>query len=282
VGSLSKQTIRGCSNVTDSSGQEVFHVNSPHALMQAVGYLKHTAEPWERIFLRGQSRLHDGLSPSLYRGIANPMTQGKRHERLAKVISEFAVACPLVAGMPDYAIEPLLQHYGIRTTWVDIVDNVWVAMWFAIHRANVSGPESQYVHFDPRTPETDGEYGYVLLIKTEDSRTERTKKGIFKGESTETIDLRIAAPSVFLRPHAQHGLLFRARGVEGGRLTDYTRSIAGVIRFGLGEGKAWLGSGALHNVRSLFPPPYYDNGYQILLGVGLKERSNGLITHVGA
>jgi hypothetical protein len=282
VGTLSKLTISGCSYDLDASGHRVFHVSSPHALLQAVGYLKHTAEPWERIFLRGQSRLYDSFAPTLYRGLSNKEAQGKRHERMSKVIREIADACPLFQKTEAHAQEPLLQHYGIKTTWLDIVDNVWVALWFALHRVSVSGPEHQYMHFDLRSHPDDGEFGYILLIKTEDSRKEKIRRGSLKGKTTEVIDLRIAAPSVFLRPHAQHGLLFRARAVEGGRLIDYSGAIAGIIRFPLILGKTWLGTGEIHNVRSLFPPPFFDKGYQILLGATLSERSIGVITHVGA
>jgi hypothetical protein len=282
LGSLEKLTIAGCESLSDPSGHCVYHVTSPHALMQAVGYLKHTAEPWERIYMRGQSRLYEALSPTLYRGISNPMTQGKRHQRLAKVIQEFCTASTLFNDIPHYAKEPLLQHYGIKTSWLDIVDNIWVALWFAIHRAYISGHEDQFMHFDIRSTSTDDEFAYILLVKTEDSRQEKVRKGVTKGRQTEVIDLRIAASSVFLRPHAQHGLLFRARGTEGGRLTDYAHTVAGIIRFPLEAGKIWLGVGAMHDVRSLFPPPFYDSGYRILLGVELTERSLGVVTHVGA
>ena len=249
--------------------------------MQAVGYLKHTAQPWERIFMRGQSKLYDSLSPTLYRGITSK-AQSKRHEKLSLVIGEFCSSSALFNDVPDYAREPLLQHYGIQTTWLDIVDNVWVALWFAVNRALTSGAENQFMHFDARIPGAADEYGYILLIKTEDSRRERVKQGIAKGDTTETVDLRIAAPSIFLRPHAQHGLLFRARGTEGGRLTDYSDAVAGALRFSLDDGKRWLGSGAMHDVRGLFPPPYFDNGYRILLGVTQVERGVGVIGHVGA
>jgi hypothetical protein len=250
--------------------------------MQAAGYLKHTAEPWERIYMRGQERLYDGLAPTLYRGITSPTTQGRRHAALAKVIKDFETASTLFDDLPNYAKEPLLQHYGIQTTWLDIVDNIWVALWFALHRAYVSGHEKQYMHFDQRVAVNDGEFGYILLIRTEDRRREKVHKGVAKGDQTEVIDLRIAAPSVFLRPHAQHGLLFRARGTEGGRVTDYASSLAGIVRFPLEAGKEWLGVGSMHDVRSLFPPPFFDNGYRILLGIELTENSLGVITHIGA
>lgn len=282
LNTLEKLTIAGCENVSDESGHRVFHVSSPHALMQAVGYLKHTVEPWERIYMRGQARLYEQLSPTLYRGLRNPASQGRRHQTLEKVIQEFRAASSLFKQMPDYAQEPLLQHYGIKTTWLDIVDNIWVALWFATNRAYIAGNENQYMHFSPIEKDKSSEFSYILLIKTEDSRQERVSKGITKGNSTEMIDLRIAAPSVFLRPHAQHGLLFRSRGTKGGRLMDYHKDVAGIIRFPLEDGKKWLGEGALHNTRALFPPPFYDSGYKILLDVKLRERSLGVITHIGA
>ncbi|GAA0468199.1 hypothetical protein Ade02nite_79030 [Paractinoplanes deccanensis] len=39
----------------------------------------------------------------------------------------------LGSGVPRYAAEPLLQHYGIRTRWLDLVGNIWSALWFACH-----------------------------------------------------------------------------------------------------------------------------------------------------
>ena len=248
--------------------------------MQAAGYIKHTAEPWERVYLRGQGELYDTLSPTLYRGIAG--AQAKRHGQLESLIQEFSTASSLFAGVLDYAKEPLLQHYGIQTTWLDVVDNIWVALWFAINKVSVAGDEKQYIHFDSREQPHDGSYCYILLIKTQEDRREKAKKGYYKSQTSEVVDLRVAAPSVFLRPHAQHGLLFRSKGQVGGRQLDYSGAIAGVIRFTLGAGKLWLGEGAMHNVRGLFPPPYFDSGYSILLGVEHTERRIGNIVHIGA
>ena len=138
------------------------------------------------------------------------------------------------------------------------------------------------MHFDPRGAMNDDEFGYILLVRTEDSRQEKVRKGVAKGNHTEGIDLRIAAPSAFVRPHAQHGLLFRSRGTERGRATDYASALAGIIRFPVEAGKQWLGVGSMQDVRSLFPPPFFDNGYRILLGIDAAEHSLGVITHIGA
>lgn len=50
--------------------------------------------------------------------------------------------------------------------------------------------------------------------------------------------------------------------------------------FDLDAGKAWLGGGAMHNMRRLFPPPYFGNGYSILLGVEHQEQGIGVIVHI--
>ena len=282
MGNFEKLSIKGGENILDQFGNNVFHVTNPHALMQAVGYLKHTAEPWERIYMRGQSCLHSSLSPSLYRGITKQAGQSNQHTRISNVTKEFCNESKLFNSIPEYAQEPLLQHYGIKTSWLDIVDNIWVALWFACHEASTSGKNKQYMHFDTRD-ESSGENAYIILIKTgDDRRIKKARKGITVGASTEVVDLRIAVPSVFLRPHAQHGLLFRVLAEKGGRKLDYSSCIEGIIRFPLEAGKSWLGAGSMHTVRSLFPPPAYDSGYEILLRTSLQERSLGLVTHIGA
>lgn len=282
MGSFSRISIRGAKYVTDSIGIDVLHVENPHALSQALGYLKFTAEPHERIYLRGQESLYPTLSPSLYRGISNVHAQGKRHMRFKKAIDNFRSNCQILETFPHYAHEPLLQHYGIKTTWIDIVDNVWVGLWFSIYKAFSVGRNSEFLHFDIRKPTTDAQFGYLLLLVASEDRSRGTLKGMMLGRETEVIDLRIAAPSIFLRPHAQHGLLLRARGTEIGRITDYSTAIRGIIRYNLTDAIEWLGSGNMVGVRGLFPPPYFDSGYQLLLSAPHSDFPVGNIHHIGA
>lgn len=282
MGHFDKLTVRGAEYVKDSSGLEVLHVSNPHALSQAVGYMKFTAKPYERIFLRGQANLYPTLPPSLYRGISSESGQNKRHKRLSDAIEVFRESCPIFNKFPGYAHEPLLQHYGIKTTWVDIVDNVWVGLWFSIYQAFAEGKNSEFLHFDVRTPTVDAPFGYLLLLAASEDRRSSPMKGMMRGRETEVIDLRIAAPSIFLRPHAQHGLLLRAKGTRDGRILDYSNAVRGIIRYNLNEAIEWLGSGNMVGVRGLFPPPYFDGGYRILLSAPHKDFSVGSIHHVGA
>lgn len=275
-------SIRGAEFLTEPGGADVLHVDNPHALTQAVGYLKFTAKPYERIYLRGQSHLHSALSPSLYRGISSEFSQSKQHSRLNAALKVFRESSPIFGKFPDYAHEPLLQHYGIKTTWIDVVDNVWVALWFSAFQAFSEGKNSEFIHFDRRVNAADNPYGYILLLGASQDRRISPVKGMIKGSKAEVIDLRIAAPSIFLRPHAQHGLLFRSKATSDGRTLDYSNAVKGIIRYNLKDAIDWLGAGNMVGVRGLFPPPYFDGGYRILLAAPHEIYSVGSIQHVGA
>lgn len=283
---FSKVSIRGARWLKDPSGIHVLHADEPQALVMAAGYLKftHAQDNGEGIYLRGQRKLYGSLVPSLYRNVATQVGRAKGHASLADVVDQYRESGKIFGGFGSYAHEPLLQHYGVSTTWIDLVDNVWVALWFACHQARIAGKRHEFLHFEARQPDGKDDYAYVLLVGADLTKRDRTKPGYFNGPNTELVDLRVAAPSVFLRPHAQHGLLFRKKGVPGGnRAADYADQIRGVIRVDLSRAVDWLGQGRMTDVHSLFPPPYYDCGYQILLDAGVAGGElTGVVWHIGA
>ncbi|ENM5907572.1 FRG domain-containing protein [Vibrio cholerae] len=264
-------------------GQKILHVEESHALIMAAGYLKHNS--LEGVYFRGQSNIYPELRPSLYRGIDSDAAKYRRENKLLAKISEYKSACSCLMKMNDYVPEPLLQHYGLQTTWLDLVDNIWVALWFACHEAKVT-KDGHFLHFQKRIPSVDNKYAYIYLVGVDLDRRNKTKPGYWNGVNTELIDLRIAAPSYFLRPHAQHGLLFRCKGMENGRPLDYSKQVRGLVRIPLEKAIDWLGEGHVVGIHSLFPPAYYDNGYKILLQSGvtfdINEKYIGVVHSVGA
>jgi hypothetical protein len=281
---LGKLSIRNTDHARDAHGRDVLHVRDPHALIQASGYLKFIrAKESEAIFFRGQTETYATLSPTLFRKIGP--TQGAQaavvNQRTAfmKLIDE---ATPIFKQIKPFSHEPLLQHYGLATTWIDLVDNIWVALWFACHKAHVSGKRSQYLHFERRLHEQDpGGFAYILLIAVDSEAT--GVPGLFKGENTELVDLRVTCPSIFLRPHAQHGVLFRKRGSGPIRPIDYSSQLRGIIRIGLSDALSWLGDAKTLGVHTLFPPPYYDTGYKLLLDGKFESTTKaGSICLIGA
>lgn len=266
----------------------MFHVWDPHALIQAAGYLKHVYanDKSEAIFFRGQTRLYKGLAPSLFRNSTNPATQGKRVNSLNKYIKNIAAKNKIFHKFDEIVHEPLLQHYGLRTTWIDLVDNIWVALWFACHNAIFTGKYGHYLHFEKRGVHNNNspiKYAYLLLVASEITHMSKYIPGLFPGNETQLVDLRMAVPSIFLRPHAQHGVLFRQKGGSVARPLDYGTFVRGVIRVNLDNALKWLGTGPLLSAHLLFPPPVYDIGYEFLLSSQLEGDSiAGAISHVGA
>jgi hypothetical protein len=277
-------TIKGSTHSVDAHGCPVLEVGDPHALIQAAGYLKHRcALDGENVYFRGQAETYPSLTPSLFRGIANTQrAQAVRASAKNDFIKRVVDESPIFAKFIPVAHEPLLQHYGLQTTWLDIVDNIWVALWFAAHRARPSGKGGQYLHFERRNPFDDPMgFAYIILVATESQATKIP--GYFKGATTEAIDLRICVPSIFLRPHAQHGLLFRLRCIGTTRPINYSSQIRGIISIRLRDALAWLGDAPTLSTHGLFPPPFYDHGYKILLDGAFQPDSKiGSIALVGA
>jgi hypothetical protein len=280
---LRKLNIRGNTAFTTPQGQVNFKVKDTHTLIQAAGYLKHVrgSKNSELVYFRGESKLYPTLPPTAFRGITTKRGESNAINRINGAIAKFSK--PLKAT-GDYAHEALLQHYGLKTTWIDLVDNIWVALWFACHIAKSVGASGEYLHFERRVPRTDQSgKAYVLLVAADVVAPEKTRPGFYAGPNTELIDLRIAAPSVFVRPHAQHGLLMRKKGDSTQRPFDYSSQVRGILEIELADALEWLGNSTALSTHSLFPPPSYDFGYGHLLAVGFQgAKGIGCISHVGA
>lgn len=257
-------------HVTDAaSGVSVLHVPSPHALTQAAGYLKYNRarQKSKGVFFRGQTQLYPGLGPSLLRGVRD-VTAAKRRRLLDDFLNEIDRDEKALTYVDPSCREALLQHYGIRTTWLDVVDNLWVALWFACHHARVAPWPEGYIHFEKRVPRSGsaGEYCYILLVEGAFFHPVEDQPGRYRDEGSETIDLRVAVPSHYVRPHAQHGVLVRRLSRKSSLpMADLWPLLVGVIRVDLADALDWLGSATTLTSHTLFPPAYYDYGYRELL-----------------
>lgn len=173
----------------------------------------------------------------------------------------------LVSGTYRAAVEPLLQHYGVNTRWIDVVDNIWVALWFACHRQITSG---RFAHHQRRSvaQEKGGQGGKAYIVVMETGKLQETAVPGYKvSEDSRFIDLRYAVPSIYLRPHAQHGLLIAPRSLNTSKnpIGSLGSQVIGVIEVELEDALLWLGEGGMTTATSLFPPATYDEGYRRLL-----------------
>lgn len=273
----------------------VYSIKSYHSLTQFIGYGKYINNRWGNVYLRGQTSLYNGyLSPSLLRrkiiSGENQLVKEKaeaatsntvkfsnininhRFSEYKHQINESLNGTRHFTGWNKDIIEPLLQHYGIKTHWIDIVDNIWVALWFALHKTTSTIADGrEYIHMFEND---DDEYGYVFLIGCDAQDKNPYQAGIYRSPSTIMVDLRKAVPSFFLRPHAQHALMLRKRSDKYENFMDYTDRIIGIAKIRVKDGLKWIGQTGLLSVQSLFPPPYYDAGYANLL----NEYKKPLIT----
>lgn len=267
-----------------ASGQPVYHVNNPHLLVQSAGYLKHVLGKNGpcTVALRGQPKLYQTLKPSLYRNIKTQQAKHKRDIDLNEYLRKIRDGKHALGKVDEFVRAPLLQHYGIRTNWLDLVDNIWVALWFACHDAKNAGKFGQYLHFERRLSNKADEFAYILVLHVKTERADPTCPGLWEGDDTQLIDLRIAAPSHFVRPHAQHGLLVARTKHDVSRM-DYADLVVGKIRVQLSDALSWLGDGHLLTTRALFPPATYDYGYRELLDGRMPvSKTIGSIQHIGA
>lgn len=237
------------------SGRNIIHVNNIHSIIKIFGYLKYIERLKNKnVYVRGQSNLWDSLKPSIYRKIKSQDCKIIADSNISRAI-DILKNTRGVGKINEFSIEPILQHYGINTTWLDLVDNIWVAVWFAINKRVKNNRNYKYIL-------NNSDYGYLYFISVDSGDM---CDGIFSGKFTETIDLRIAAPSYFGRPHAQHSILFRSKDRYRLEDCDYERHVCGVIRFNLKDACKWLGSGDLVSQAYLFPSKIYDDGYKKLL-----------------
>lgn len=248
----------------------VVEAKSFHRLNQIIGYAKHINGKSGNIYFRGQSHLYKSCYPSLLRKVQSIGAFQKGSGKLSKFLGSVKKQVPLTSKVDDVFLEPLMQHYGISTRWIDLVDNIWVAIWFGLHEykvvrskqeVNRTNPYTRdYVHVSKRV---DGDM-YILLIHSDAIATPTA--GYYLGKDTKLVDLRIGCPPMFLRPHAQHGLLALARG-DNLKNHDFYKRTAGIVKISVQNALDWLGNGNLLTHANMYPSPVYDYGYRFLLDV---------------
>jgi hypothetical protein len=179
-------------------------VHSYRALIRTVGFFKYNSA--HHVFLRGQTQCHGKMLPSLHRRGTPPPDSN---------VDAFLCAWRLALGVdarPEEQLssEPLLQHYGIDTRWLDVVDSVPHALFFATH-CLVDSPHGggMFTYVPNRN-----RFGFIYVFAVGDLQTVSLDGKNIVGYQTGSeglliADLRKLKPSLALRPHAQHGLLVR-------------------------------------------------------------------------
>ena len=291
--------------------EKLLHAESMYALIQAIGYIKFKVEKEfdgeYGIALRGQSRLYGDLPPSLFHGIKKQDARIKKQKNLKNLIEEMEdwakkeydkrpkkkyknnLCGYLSIGADD--LEPLLQHYGVKTTCLDLVDNIWVALWFSCYKAVKYANEycnyslyqrrdllmtnigqfdkgiERYLSRSSSKKFNAGMKKYQELVQRKESFCYIVMVKVPKKSNLpfQLIDLRSKYPSIYLRPHAQHGLLLKKNAKCLQENPSYADQIEGIVQMRLNSALSWLGESQTLSASMIFPSPVKDVGLQKLL-----------------
>lgn len=266
-----------------TNGHEVglFEVSDYRALNQLIGYAKFLNTDYGDVYYRGEVELHNTLLPSISRKSGCANYERVLNEVIDKTLldSRFAKTAKLLGFKgrhnPRLVAEAMLQHYGYSTHFIDLVDNHWIALWFGLNKFRTIKNLSEYCLYEKRvvnpiellsaSEDAKNEiYQYMILVAV-DNNAAPVERGIYIGNDIITIDLRSSLPSIFLRPHAQHGLVVRKNIHQTGESFDVASNVIAVVRLRIDNVSAWIGEGSLLSNQNLFPSPAYDYGYELLL-----------------
>ncbi len=247
-----RRSLWGVKQLEDGPhGRPRLRIQHPAGLAALVGYLKHQSRQGQHvspILARGECEKHDSLVPALFREQPPDATKTLV---LAEGLLEEKVRAQL-GGMKRFKerhISAVLQHYGVRTSWVDLVDNLFIAVWFALNKPERRNTQYRYV---PSRRET----GWIHLLGT----------SVEGHPKLRVRDLRCEYFPLSLRPHAQHGW----------SATRWTRNDWSADSLDLGPyilasveipntNAFWRLSGFMFEQTFLFPSREHDHTYGVLL-----------------
>ncbi len=259
----------------------VYDVTSIYGLNQLIGHTKFNNKEYGEVLYRGETKLHSGLVPSLFRGCKGTTRWDQVSPLVNKILKSDEIKNAMNAGgdhkLARHKAEGMLQHYGIQTRFIDLVDNHWVALWMGLNKCCETKKIQHYYHYERRRiplvelvtgkPIKDEDlYQYILMLALPKS-VNPPIDGIELTDEFVKIDLRQALPSVFLRPHSQHGLVARKKVNPSKYAKDYDMAtqVIGILRIRIDFADQWLGNGQLLSQDNLFPNAMNDYGYDLLL-----------------
>jgi hypothetical protein len=210
-----------------------------------------------KVFFRGQVRNYD-LIPSLFRDFKSVATDNDRINRRYKAYQKLVEKTPSLYNADRFKNENLsaiFQHYGIKTPWIDLVDNIFVAIWFATNRFVID--DSGLAKCE-RSDET---HGWIYYFQVTDD--------------IEYYDLREQHSSLSLRLHTQHGISATRKdanwNINNRNMNSY---IVAVVKFPVTND--WLLCDRLFNTEFMFPNERFDNTYKYLK----KDKFSNLLKQI--
>jgi len=189
--------------IIKEKGQNILLIPNLALLAGYFGYLKYKlARKDIRVYCRGEQSFHKTTKPKLFRDNNIDDTEINNRKSLIDEICSELPSWYRASRFKKEDVGPLLQHYGISTYWLDLVDNIFTAVWFALFN-------------------NEGEFGYVKFF-------------VNKNEDNDELiirDLRENHSSLSLRLHCQHGISARRNsGNFSSRTIDLSDFMVAMVR----------------------------------------------------
>ena len=222
----------------DSAGA-FMHVNDPMGLAAFVAYC---SGQYRRIYLRGCTTDHPSSVPTLFRrdGVGQQynhqdcMRRWRAYKdlltRLRRILDDRRWHRPELGA--------ILQHYGLKTPWLDVVRNLYTAIWFAT--------------CDQAAGNACSPFGWISLF----ANTRRELR---------VIDLWGRHSSKHFRPHMQQGLSLALQSddaAEPRREQEFNKYRIAQIRFR--SSREWVLNGHMFSRRFLCPCQDHDDSFRQL------------------
>lgn len=202
------------------------------------------------IYLRGCTKNYDTAYPSLFRELPDT---GFTKERLKRWRAYQYVLHSLRnltrRRWRRKNLGAVLQHYGIRTPWLDVVRNLYYAVWFATHETldcGLGGVVQPAVY----------DYGWISFFRR-------------RVPSMSTLltlnDISALHSSTHLRPHTQHGASLAMQSDDAktpNQFQEFNRFRVAQVR--IPNNMDWKFSGQMGSADFMFPSRDLDDSFRRL------------------
>lgn len=210
-----------------------------------------------RTFLRGCTENYTTAYPSLFRENSDVAPQCEQRRRWNAYKHALAGIRKLNGSRwRRKDLGAVLQHYGVRTPWLDVVRNLYTAIWFATHDLTGSG-----LHGVAKPART--EHFWISFYRRQTGTAE---------ERLRVKDLSAHHSSLHVRPHAQHGLSLSMQPDDielPHPYQDFNKFRIAQVR--IPNGGKWKLSGHMFSTAFLFPSVELDDSLRRLSTAAVQD-----------
>ena len=225
---------------------EYIHVDDPVTLASFVAFC---STPNRQIFLRGSADNYRRSVPSLFRDARG--MQCCEDECSQRWCAYRCLVTKLDAAFTGNRwtrddLGAVLQHYGIKTPWLDVVRNLYIAIWFSTHSLETRGARRVAEWSEQR-------YGWISFYDPKEI-----------SPHLEVCDLWGEHSSRHIRPHVQQGLSLAMQSDAENRAKQQDLAPYRIATVRFPTTCAWKFFGHMFSVRFLFPAPEWDDSLREL------------------